>query len=231
MVASKATDIFAFAMLVVEVFTGKLPFGNMKNGTVLIQIAARKRPIKPQAAEQLGLTVEIWKFVEKCWTSNPSKQPTVDEVVGTWEGFVIGSVEPPSGSFTGRAPSLAAKGILRVHHGAVGQTMITSGNPPEVMRHVLGVLLEMGLEVQEESQYKFRCVRPGREIRDTGKDNQGGNNLTVSSMFGSSASGGVSVDSHSPPFCVWVLICACAHSMLISAGRPCLPSPGGRSNP
>lgn len=85
---------------------------------------------------------------------------------------------------------------MRVHHGAVDQTTITSGNPPEVMKHVLDVLLEMGLEVQEESLYKFRCVRPKkRKIGSTGvslKDGQGGN-VAAFSIIGSAASGGVSV--------------------------------------
>lgn len=75
------------------------------------------------------------------------------------------------------------------------QTTITSGNPPEVMKHVLGVLLEMGLEVQEESLYKFRCIRPKkRKIGTTGvslKNGQGGNGLAAFSMVGSAASGGV----------------------------------------
>jgi protein-serine/threonine kinase len=92
--------------------------------------------------------------------------------------------------------SPAARNILRVHHGAVDQTTITSGNPPEVMKHVLDVLFEMGLDVQEESQYKYRCVRPKkRKIGSTGislKD-QGGNSLAAVSMVGSAASGGVSV--------------------------------------
>jgi len=77
------------------------------------------------------------------------------------------------------------------------QTTITSGNPPEVMKHVLDVLLEMGLEVQEESQYKFRCIRlKKRKIGSTGvalKDGQGGNGLAAFSMVGSAASGGVSI--------------------------------------
>ena len=86
--ASKPADVFAFAMLAVEIFTGNVPFGNIRNETVVIQIAQGKRPAKPQAAEQLGLTTEMWKFIEKCWSTNPTKRPTMDEVVRTWEGFV-----------------------------------------------------------------------------------------------------------------------------------------------
>jgi len=90
--ASKSADVFAFAMLAVEMFSGKVPFGNMKNESVVVQIANGKRPAKPQAAEQLGLSAEMWKSIEKCWSANPNKRPSIDEVVRIWEGFVNGYV-------------------------------------------------------------------------------------------------------------------------------------------
>ena len=77
-------------MLTVEVFTGKIPFANMTNGAVIIQMANGRRPSKPQAAEQL--TPDMWKFTERCWSANPSRRPTINEVVRTWEGFVNGFV-------------------------------------------------------------------------------------------------------------------------------------------
>jgi len=92
MMASKSADVFAFAMLVVEVFSGKFPFRGMKNESVVVQIASGKRPTKLRAAEQLGLSAEMWKFVEKCWSASPNKRPTIDEVVRIWEGFVNGYV-------------------------------------------------------------------------------------------------------------------------------------------
>ena len=86
--ASKPADVFAFAMLAVEVFAGSVPFGNMKDGQVITHILSGKRPTKPQDVEHLGLTVEIWGFIEMCWGADPNKRPTIDEVVSTWEGFV-----------------------------------------------------------------------------------------------------------------------------------------------
>ena len=100
--ASKSADVFAFAMLAVEVFTGKVPFGDMKNESVVIQIVGGKRPDKPLAAEQLGLTLEMWKFMEKCWNQNPNKRPSIDQVVSAWEGFVNGYVLPSFGFLTSR---------------------------------------------------------------------------------------------------------------------------------
>jgi len=87
-IASKPADIFAFAMLAMEVFTGEVPFENMKNNSVDAQIVGGKRPDKPLAAEQLGLTEEMWKYIEKCWSPKPDKRPNIDEVVRAWEGFV-----------------------------------------------------------------------------------------------------------------------------------------------
>jgi hypothetical protein len=106
MTASKPADIFAFAMLAVEVFTGKAPFRNMKNKPAVIQIASGKRPDEPQAAKRLGLSAEMWKFIEKCWSANPSERPAIDEVVRIWEGFVneyvIVSFGPGSRCITSR---------------------------------------------------------------------------------------------------------------------------------
>lgn len=87
--ASKPADVFAFAMLAVEVFTGKVPFGDIKNETAIVSIVNGKRPTKPLVAEELGLTADMWKFIGKCWEQNPNKRPNINEVVSTWEGFVV----------------------------------------------------------------------------------------------------------------------------------------------
>jgi len=103
--ASKSADVFAFAMLAVEVFAGKVPFGDVKNESVVLQIVAGKRPDKPLAAEQLGLSAEMWKFTEKCWSQNPNKRPSIDQVVNAWEGFVSGDNNPKA---VGRRSQFAA---------------------------------------------------------------------------------------------------------------------------
>ncbi|KZT39802.1 Pkinase-domain-containing protein [Sistotremastrum suecicum HHB10207 ss-3] len=52
------------------------------------------------------------------------------------------------------------KKAMRVHHGAVDQGTVTTGAPPEVFAQVTKVLLTMGLELQKETEYKYRCIRP-----------------------------------------------------------------------
>ena len=100
---SKPADVFAFAMLVVEVYTGRLPFGDeVKPESAMVDIARGKRPDRPQA-EHFGLTKEKWKFVERCWDQEILNRPRIDEVVTTWEGSDTkeeGSVAKEEGSVT-----------------------------------------------------------------------------------------------------------------------------------
>lgn len=88
-VDSKAADVFAFGMFTVEVFTGKVPFEELKkNEEVVLRISRGSRPEKPQNAQAVGLTTEMWKFTESCWHQNPKKRPNVEEVVKRWQKFV-----------------------------------------------------------------------------------------------------------------------------------------------
>ena len=85
--ATEQADIFAFAMLVVEVFTGDLPFGDVRHETAILMIVRGQRPEKPHDPESRGLTPEMWKFNQKCWHQNPTKRPDINVVSSTWRGF------------------------------------------------------------------------------------------------------------------------------------------------
>ena len=85
---SKAADVFAFGMLAVEVFTGKIPFEEQKSEAVALCISQGGRPEIPENAPVVGLTGEMWKLLEGCWQQNPKKRPTIEEVVRRWRKFV-----------------------------------------------------------------------------------------------------------------------------------------------
>ena len=87
-VESRPADIFAFGMLVAEVFTGRIPFEELEELRAARRILEGGRPELPQNAGDLGLTVPMWGFIQRCWDQNPTKRPEIDEVVKTWEGFL-----------------------------------------------------------------------------------------------------------------------------------------------
>ena len=87
-VESKPADVFAFAMLTVEVFTGKIPFEELKNEAVVPWVLGGGRPEKPESARVVGLTDEMWELLGGCWQQDPKKRPTMEEAVGRWRRFV-----------------------------------------------------------------------------------------------------------------------------------------------
>ncbi|KAF6749573.1 CAMK/CAMKL/Kin4 protein kinase [Ephemerocybe angulata] len=106
------------------------------------------------------------------------------------------------GSSSNREHSSSSKvaasphGTLRIHHGAVDQTTITTRPPPEVMAHVKKVLEGMGVEVQYEHDYKYRCIRAKKKKGSmTGSAASSGSSASASlaavQMSGSAASNGV----------------------------------------
>lgn len=90
-------------------------------------------------------------------------------------------------------------GQLRIHHGAVDPTAVTTRPPPEVMAHVKKVLEGMGVEIQLESEYKYRCIRAKKRKGSTAPaltgnvspSSHSGLGLTAVTMVGSAASNGV----------------------------------------
>jgi protein-serine/threonine kinase len=89
--------------------------------------------------------------------------------------------------------SSSPKDVLRIHHGAVDQTTITTRPPPEVIKHVCQVLEGMGIELKAESEYKYRCIRAKRKKGSAiGLGFSGsGNGLAAFTIVGSAASNGV----------------------------------------
>ena len=85
---AKPADVFAFAMLVVEIFTGKIPFEELKNEAVVPWVLGGGRPKMPESAWAVGLTDEIWGLLTSCWQQDPERRPTMNEVVGRWRKFV-----------------------------------------------------------------------------------------------------------------------------------------------
>lgn len=92
--------------------------------------------------------------------------------------FVSANAGPAT---SGTTSNLAS--TLRIHHGAVDQGTVTNGPPTAVFAHVTEVLQGMGLEMQREADFKWRCVRPKKE-------KLGGFDVVIGS--GTAGSGGVS---------------------------------------
>ena len=88
-IPSKAGDVFAFGMVIVEVFTGQVPFHDRMQGEAAALISQGIRPSKPSNAREIGLTDPIWRLTCKCWNQDPSKRPNVEKVVRKLENAAV----------------------------------------------------------------------------------------------------------------------------------------------
>ncbi|KAL5500981.1 hypothetical protein ACEPAH_9368 [Sanghuangporus vaninii] len=83
-ILSPASDVFAFAMTVIELMTGQPPCSHIKrNPEVLIKMQQGERPLRPTSTEVIerGLDDKLWKILTRCWAAEPGERPTIHEVI------------------------------------------------------------------------------------------------------------------------------------------------------
>jgi len=78
---TKQTDVFAFAMVALEVLTGRLPFYYVRQD---MQVAALlqdgRRPDRSKCSPET-FTDTMWALMAECWTQDPRRRPDMGMVV------------------------------------------------------------------------------------------------------------------------------------------------------
>jgi len=84
-VLSLSSDVYAYGMTVLELFTHEQPYNNIKHTTeVVIRSAKGEQPPRPMDPKVIrrGLTDELWMLLGSCWINEPSRRPTIQQVLG-----------------------------------------------------------------------------------------------------------------------------------------------------
>jgi len=77
---TRESDIYAFAMVVVEITSGQTPFFYMHNLTIAGAVAKGRRPRRAKH-ESPWLDDDLWELLTKCWDQNPELRPDISAVV------------------------------------------------------------------------------------------------------------------------------------------------------
>ncbi|KAF9643102.1 kinase-like protein [Thelephora ganbajun] len=75
---SKESDVFSFGMVMVEVFTGKIPFSNLSTAAAITSITTGDRPKRPTHP---SLTDHLWALTQHCWREKPQDRPHMNELI------------------------------------------------------------------------------------------------------------------------------------------------------
>ncbi|KAF9641932.1 kinase-like protein [Thelephora ganbajun] len=84
-ISTRQSDIFALAMVTLEVFTGHVPFPENKQFIVTKRIMDGERPPRPQKTTRLGLSDEFWEVIQCSWAHKIEQRPLVETFVGFLE--------------------------------------------------------------------------------------------------------------------------------------------------
>ncbi|KAG9017190.1 hypothetical protein FRB90_001409 [Tulasnella sp. 427] len=80
---TSASDMYAFAMCIVEIITEKVPFQQTRAAAaVILDIVTGKHPAKTPEWSPDGTSYEgLWSIAEKCWSMDPTKRPSAQDVM------------------------------------------------------------------------------------------------------------------------------------------------------
>ncbi|KAJ7781460.1 kinase-like domain-containing protein [Mycena metata] len=83
-VLSMSSDVYAYGMTVLEIFTHEQPYNNIKHTTeVVIRSAKGEHPPRPISEPVLrrGLNEKMWILLNNLWNPEPSQRPTIEQVL------------------------------------------------------------------------------------------------------------------------------------------------------
>lgn len=85
---TKESDIWSLGMLVLEAFTGRLPYAHLLTDIdVATAILRGERPRKPITVDVVnyGFDDELWKLLSECWDRSPGRRPKLSRIVSVMQ--------------------------------------------------------------------------------------------------------------------------------------------------
>lgn len=73
-----------------------MPFYQYADLTILGKVLRGDRPGRPQGAEGVWFTDDVWEVVNRCWASQPGNRPSIEDVLQCLEKVSTSWIQPTS---------------------------------------------------------------------------------------------------------------------------------------
>lgn len=84
-----------------QILTGLQPFHDLTYCQLMYTVTSGGLLKKPDAAESLGFSEELWELLGLCWSESSSVRPTAERLLGQLSRASLTWVPPPSCLITG----------------------------------------------------------------------------------------------------------------------------------
>ena len=96
---TKYSDCYALGMVIYEVLSLHIPFHQYRILVVSGKVVRGDRPERPQGADGVWFTDDVWEMLGCCWVPEPRNRPSIEDVLRCLEE-VLASWRPPSRQFS-----------------------------------------------------------------------------------------------------------------------------------
>ncbi|KAI9508854.1 ras guanine nucleotide exchange factor domain-containing protein [Russula earlei] len=130
---TRATDVWSFGMLSLEIFTDNVPFSHISN-EAFVPLAIRDGPLPTRPEQNItlkGLSDAMWDLLNRCWQRDPGSRPSMPEI-----REVIQQIHPSRSSLrsaTGRTLSSGTSPIYRHGNSFSSVTSVPTGTRPSAL--------------------------------------------------------------------------------------------------
>jgi len=81
---NKSVDVYAFGILLWELFTGEVPFAGYEIPDIITQVTSGNRLRVPT----VDTPVEIRRMIEDCWAQDPKARPSFPDILVVLDGLL-----------------------------------------------------------------------------------------------------------------------------------------------
>ncbi|KAF7318578.1 hypothetical protein HMN09_00368200 [Mycena chlorophos] len=91
---SFASDVYAFAGVCYEIFTGNVPFFEItRDVAVMLHVIQGHRPERPSSSSPHPIPDALWSLMQECWHAEPTdRRPTAAQIIFTLRDSPLGAV-------------------------------------------------------------------------------------------------------------------------------------------